>query len=256
MSGRHRDLLKIEYLPDGDGSQYLVRAKKEIQFILHEIARKGTRSALYYGTGNDFILTTLLRVNEQGVWLEAGPDAAENRRIPLGARFVLVSSHQQMKVQFVVRRLDSVLFEHREAFYLPLPEALLRLQRREYYRMRAPTAEALKCAVPLDPGKPGTQLSMREMQVMDISLGGVALLCAEGGPSLRPGETYHGCRIALPGGGMLIASIYVQYVAETAGRYGGTSVCAGCEFTGLDGAMAILLQHYITMQQARGLARP
>lgn len=249
MSGKKEIPLKIELFSGGEDSPFLIRSKTEIHFILHEIARKGTRSALYYDAGNDFILTTLLEAGERDIWLERGPNAQDNRRVLHSGKIIFVSSHQEVKVQFEAHHIEAVPFNGREAFCLPLPEALLRLQRRDYYRLLAPAKNPLKCVIPVVPAaavKPGVPASRREAVIMDISVGGVALVCAERETGLQPGKTYPGCQIFLPDAGLLTATIRVKNVMEITARDGTVNRHAGCEFIHLDGRMAILLQRYIT----------
>lgn len=240
--------LKIELFSSGEDSPFLIRSKTEIRFVLQGIAQKGARAALYYDEGKDFILTTLLGADGQGIWLDVGPHAADNRRILRSKELIFVSSHQQVKVQFAAHHAESVLFENRETFYLPLPDTLLRLQRRDYYRLLAPVREPLKCVVPAIPSaqmKPNTYAPKREITIMDISAGGVALVCAEHETELQPGKIYPDCRISLPDTGILVAAIRVKNIIEITSRDGAVHKHAGCEFIHLDGKMAILLQRYI-----------
>lgn len=252
MTGKKDVPLKIELLTGSEGSPFLIRSQPEIRFILREIAQKRARAALYYGEGNDFFLTMLLDVGERHIWLDPGPNMQDNRRALHSDKVIFVSSHRQVKVQFVARRIESVPFSGREAFRLPLPDALLRLQRRDYYRLRAPARSALKCAMPAAlpaSARPGTPSVKREMPVLDISVGGVALLCAEHEAGLQPGKIYPDCRISLPGLDTLIATIRVKNVMAITARDGTASKQAGCEFLHLDGKMAMLLQRYIAAQQ-------
>lgn len=253
MIGRKEIPLKIELLPGGESGHLLIRSKKEICFILQEIARKGTRAALYYDTGNDFILSTLLNADEQDVWMEAGPNAEANRRALHSDKVIFVGSHQEVKVQFEARHIEAAQFRERDAFRLPLPDTLLRLQRRDYYRMVTPGKNPLKCSLPIAPypsAKHGSAAPRRDTVIMDISIGGAALVCAEREAGLLPGETYPDCRIFLPDIGTVTATIHVKNVMEITAHDGVVSRHAGCEFLHPDGKTVILLQRYITRLQA------
>lgn len=253
MSGRKEIPLKIELLPGGENNHLLIRSKKEIRFILQEIARKGTRAALYYDTGNDFILSTLLDAGDQNIWMEAGPNAEANRRTLHSDKVIFVGSHQEVKVQFEVRHIEAAQFRERDAFRLPLPDALLRLQRRDYYRMVTPGKAPLKCSLPITPYSPakrGPATQRRDTAILDISIGGVALVCTECAAWLLPGEVYPDCRILLPDVGTVTATLRVKNVMEITAHNGVVSRHAGCEFLHPDGKTVILLQRYITRLQA------
>jgi hypothetical protein len=140
--------LKIELFSDGEDSRFTIRSKREIQSILKGIAHEGTRAALYYDEDDDFILTTLLAANEQGLWMELGPIAAGNQRILHSERVIFISSYHQAKVQFVADSIENAVLNNLAAFYIPLPDSLLRIQRREYFRLTTPVSNPLKCIIP------------------------------------------------------------------------------------------------------------
>lgn len=251
---RKKDIpLKIELLSDGEDSQFRVHSAKEIQLILRGIAQKGARAALYFDQGNDFILTTVLDLDQQGIWLDIGPNASDNQRILHSNKIVFVSSHHQVKVQFVAYRIAIRPFENQHAFYLQLPDSLLRIQRREYFRLLAPVSEPLKCVI-LDitrtASDPAAFAPKTEVTIMDISVGGVALVCAEHEVELQPGRIYTNCQITLPNVGILTATIRVKNTFEVTTRDGVVRRRAGCEFMQMDGNMTILLQRYITHLQS------
>ena len=115
-------------------------SKVEMLSILQSLADQGTRAALYYGGGQNFILTTLLGANEHGMWLDVGPFPPENKQLLLSDKFTFVSVHQHVKIQFVAHDIQNDLFENNEAFYMELPDYLLRIQRREFFRTTIPAS--------------------------------------------------------------------------------------------------------------------
>ena len=131
--------LKIEHFYNDEDIEFRIRSKREMLSILQNIADQGTRVALFYGSGKNFILTTLIAVNEHGMWLDVGPFPPENKQILLSDKITFVSSHQHVKVQFVVHDIQNDLFENNESFYMDLPEFLLRIQRREFFRTPIPS---------------------------------------------------------------------------------------------------------------------
>ena len=238
--------LKIEILSDDN---HLISSPNEIKAVLQSIAEKGNRVALYYNDGNDFILTTILSVENSGLWLEQSQKAADNRRISESNRLVFVSSHLQIKVQFIASHASSVVYQGHAAFYLPLPDSLYRLQRREYYRLMTPVIKPLRCVIDK---KDIPDRKPLEFIIMDISCGGVGLTCLESDTELTPGLSYPDCKIELPGIGTIKGTIEVKNLVELTSQSGTVYKRAGCEFKNLDGASIILLQRYVTnMQRAR-----
>ncbi len=241
--------LKIELLSADEENDYLVTNPREIASILHAIAQRKSRVALYYSEGNSMILTMVLAADEQGgVWVDAASNPRDNRNVERSSRIVFVSTHNQAKVQFVASSAMLGLYENAPAFHLDLPRKLLRLQRRDYYRLIAPESDALKCIIRPVPDKAHIQ---HEITVMDISIGGVALVCEESGVELSPGMKYAHCQIDLPEIGTIITAIEVKNTFEVTDRSGKVRRRAGCVFVKPDGKTTMLLQRYVALMQQR-----
>jgi c-di-GMP-binding flagellar brake protein YcgR len=90
---------------------------------------------------------------------------------------------------------------------------------------------------------------------MDISIGGVALVCEQTGVELRPGMVYEHCQIELPGLGTVETAIEVKSAFEITDRSGKVKRRAGCVFVKPDGKTTALLQRYVTQMQRGGALR-
>lgn len=243
--------LRIEVISSGNDDRYGITAPKEIELVLHQIADKGSRIALYYGDSRDFILTTLLGVNDTGLWLEQSQNSNDNRLITESRKLVFVSSHLHIKVQFTANHVSSAMYQGYPAFYLLLPHVLYRLQRREYYRLMVPASEHLRCIIPVE--NPAIKRP-REITVMDISCGGVGLTCMGGDAEITPGASYHDCRVDLPEIGTIIGTIVVKNLVLLTSASGNVTRRAGCEFRDLDGASTIMVQRYVmNMQRTKAI---
>ncbi len=241
--------LKIETLPLDNDGKHCISSPKEIKFVMHYIAEKGNRVALYYEDENNFILTTILAVDDAGLWLEQSPNASDNRRIAQSKRLIFVSSHLQIKVQFAASQASNAEYLGHPAFYLPLPDSLYRLQRREYYRLMTPVINPLRCVINRDAAPDKKPL---EFVIMDISCGGVGLTCMESDTELTTGLSYPDCQIELPELGTIRGTIEVKNMVSLTSKSGSAYRRAGCEFKNLDGISANLLQRYVTnMQRTR-----
>ena len=159
--------LTIETLSQNDAELHRITSAKEIEFVMAYIAEKGTRVALYYDDGNNFHLTTLLAADSTGLWLEQSPSNTVNLRISLSKRLVFVSSHFQVKVQFIAEQAHSVLFRGYPAFFISLPANLFRLQRREYFRLLTPVENPPHCVIAA--GAAATKKAAQLFPIMDIN---------------------------------------------------------------------------------------
>jgi len=244
---RSREIpLKIELFSSDEENDYLISNPKEILSILQTIAQRKLRVALYYNDGNSMVLTMILAADENGVWVDASSNPLDNRHIERSKRIIFVSTHNQAKVQFIASDAILGLYEDAPAFSLALPKKLLRLQRRDYYRLITTEPGAPKCIIRPVPDKAHIQ---HEVTVMDISIGGVALVCETTGIELQPGMVYRHCLINLPEIGTLEATIEVKNAFEITDRNGKVKRRAGCVFVKPDGKATMLLQRYVARMQ-------
>ena len=238
--------LVIEKFSSIEEDEFLIASPIEIEFVLRNIAENGSRVALYYGGTNYFILTTLLDVNDTGLWLEQSPNSTNNKRIIGSDDLVCVSSHLNIKVQFTAHQASAVEYQGYPAFYLPLPDSIYRVQRRDSFRLAPPLSEPLRCVIPANVLREKRQ---REMTIMDISAGGMKITCAEDDLDLEEGKTYENCQIKLSDVDTIIVTITVRNLASLTTRSGQILRRAGCKFENLDGVTNILLQRYVNNVQ-------
>lgn len=246
MDQKKEVVLQVERFHDDEDREFRIPSKREMLSILQRIAKQGTRVALHYDEHQNFILTTLLGADENGMWLEIGPFPPENERLLLSEQFTFVSVHQNVKVQFVAHHVENALFENTKAFYLKLPDYLLRIQRRDYFRQSAPPGAPIKCIIS---GR------MREVPILDISCGGIGLQCSENEAELVPGKTFEDCQIPLPGIGTVKVTIEVKSNIKFTARNSVVQIRAGCQFINPSIPMQQLLNRYITRLQAEAAAK-
>jgi c-di-GMP-binding flagellar brake protein YcgR len=189
------------------------------------------------------------------MWLDVGPFPPENKQILLSDKITFVSVHQHVKIQFVANNIENDLFENNEAFYLELPEYLLRLQRRDFFRTLIPTAIPIKCIIPIPQENPDDPAIMREVPIKDISGGGIGLVCGEHEADLLPKNIFPDCRISIPDVGILTVNIEVRNAYNVTTPNNVVHKHVGCRFYQLNNQMNILLQRYITRLQSESLAK-
>ena len=244
--------LKIEVFSNSEDSEFLILSKNEIQHILRTVYERGTRAALYYNEGNSFVLTMLLAVSDEGIWIDPPSNPQDNRNILNSNRIIFVSTHNQAKIQFVASEANAVIFNGNDGIFIPLPKKLLRLQRRDYYRLSALPRNPLMCVLKPMPNQKNIK---HEITIMDISIGGVALVCQESSLELTPGTTYPNCEIDLPGIGVLTATVQVMNAFEVTSRSGEKLRRAGCVFVRPDNIATHLLQRYVAYMQREEAAK-
>ena len=224
-----------------EDGKYRIYAHVEIAFILRAIMKSSALVTAYLGAGKDFIVTAILAVNadSQSIIIDSGSNASLNERLLRLQQLSIVSSQDGVKVEFEVDRVEAASFEGRLAFRIPFPESLIKLQRREFYRLPAPVLNPLKCQIPTAGG--GTA----ETVVGDISLGGVSLMGEHAGLDLQLGTIYENCRILLPELGVIQTKLMVRNSFPMTLRNGVIIKRTGCAFLELPSPQQAMIQRYI-----------
>lgn len=232
-----------ELLEPGEYSQFLLHTPNEIMFVLRALLEGGARITVYFNEGKDFLLTTLVALEEDAIVLDYGSSAEMNRRALQAEKFFCATQQERVRIQFILRGMRQVTVDGRPAFRAALPDSLLRLQRREFYRLTVPIARPLRCIVPYtrEDGSP----AQIEVKVVDISGGGLAVMSPPEGIGFTAGAEFPNCRLELPEVGIVVATLQVRNIFEVTLRNGSTVKRSGCQFTDLPGPMLTLVQRYI-----------
>jgi c-di-GMP-binding flagellar brake protein YcgR len=226
---------------DDDASKFAVSWKKEIVFILRAVMEKGELVSAYFNRGESFLLTSIVGVDpDRGVmYLDFGANEAMNRKILDSDKIIFVTTHEKVKVQFTAAYIEKVLFEGRDSFKIALPDTLIKLQRREYFRVTTPIINPLKCIVPMPDNR------KVEVAIVDISIGGIGIILPPADTLIEPGATFQGCHLILPDIGNIIATMEIRNVFEVTLRNGLKTKRAGCQFIDLSANMQSMIQRYI-----------
>lgn len=230
-----------------------MRGKGEILSVLRSLQSALDLITVHFDEGRNFLLTTLIAVDDETVTLDVGANAAANRQALDADKVFCVTRHDKVRIQFELRGLRQVDFEERPALRAPLPDELLRLQRREYFRLTTPIAKPLKCLIPVTAQDGAT--SDIEVHVADISGGGLAFTQPAGDMVFAKDMQFTQCRVELPEVGTLVATLQVKGIFDIALRSGGTATRIGCQFVRLSGPMVTLVQRYIIKVERERQAR-
>ncbi len=242
-----------ELLEPGDYSQYLLNAKSEILFVLRALLPDAARITVYFNEGRDFLLTTLVAIEDDAIVLDYGSDSAMNRKALEADKLFCATQLDHVKIQFILRGVSQVSYEGRPAFRAAFPDSVLRLQRREFFRLTVPIARPLRCILPYE--KADGSRAQIEVKVVDISGGGMAIMSPPEGIGFQADAEFPNCRVELPEVGIVVATVKVCSVFEITLRNGSNVKRAGCQFKNLSGPMLTLVQRYIIKVERERKAR-
>ena len=246
------EILAAELLATDEFSQYLLNSKSEMFAVFRGLVQHVSQITMFFNEGRDMVLTSLIGYGENGLLLDPGSNPEMNRKALQARKLFCVTQLDKVKIQFILRGLALTQAGNAPAFSAALPDSVLRLQRREYYRLATPIVRPLKCrlAFPATTGEP----RMLDAHVGDISGGGIGVISIPLGIPLETGLQL-GFKIELPEVGVVTGAIRVRSVFESVTRSGIKSQRAGCEFVKLPGPMLTLIQRYIIKVERERKAR-
>ncbi|GGY15455.1 flagellar brake protein [Paludibacterium paludis] len=225
-----------------DLAKYTLSSPLEIAHHLKAIANQGHMVTVFSNKGKTFILTRFLLVdlNAKTLVFDWGSDPATNQQMLASERNVFVCSPDGVKTQFITGQARQIDYEGRPAFEVALPEQVIKLQRREFFRIRTPVGNPIMCHVADYPDAP------LDLQVFDISLGGLALwLPAPTTPGFDLGQQYQRCSVELRPFGQLSGALEIRHRLPVTLRNGQDAVRIGATFLGLPSSMENLIQKYV-----------
>lgn len=237
-------------------SEYLLYSRSEILFVLRSVMQKKCMLTVYFDGGRSFFLTSLLAISDDGNWLycDVSNDPVINKNALAAKKLMFTTMLERVKVQFSVGGFQQVPAGNRVAFACALPETLLRLQRREHFRLSTPIAAPLKCELhlPLPTGNTEDLL----LTLLDISGGGIGLMVPDNQAALfQVGNTMAGCLIDIPNEGKVVTGLCVRNCFPVTAKNGAHYTRVGCEFVDLSASHLNWVQRYITRVERERKAR-
>ena len=227
---------------------FRIHSEIDILFILRGIMQTNSLITLYPDYASDFILTSILAIdtNKKEMVMDYGIDDKHCQKALHSKALVFVTTQNRVKIEFVCDQIRKIQFDGKDAFAVNIPKSLLRIQRRNHFRITTPIAKPLKCVIPI-PGKDAS--AKAEVALLDISCGGIAVIDHHPIIDFDPGMIYSDCVIALPEIGTITVTIQVKNTYEITLRNGQNCMRAGCQFIELAASMEAMIQRYIIKQE-------
>jgi len=226
-----------------DIAPYRITAHMEIAFILRSLAQNNVNLGIYFNAGRDMMLSRVLNVDSKTkeFIIDVGGHAPTNHAITEADRILFVTALDGVKVQFSVARAVLSKFEGKPAFIIPFPSDLIKLQRREFFRLLTPITNPLTCDLTLPNGEK-TQLELH-----DISLGGAGIwLKEEQHNQLTTGTVIHNALFDFAAAGTAKLNIEIRSTHPITMAHGKVRWLAGVRYIDLPRNIEANLQKLMT----------
>jgi len=237
---------------DGNYSKFEVQAAEEVIFILRGLMKNGARITAYLDESDDFILTSLLKIDEENNALMLSLDSSKylNRKTQLAGKLVCITNQGKIKIQFMAGGISLVKLDDINAFRVGIPESLIRLQRRDYFRLTIPKGKPLVCMIPVK--QESGKIVEFGANIVNISGRGLTAIVPEG-LEFTVNQEFANCRIDLPDGNTVVTILQVRSVYDVTLSGGRIIQRAGCQFVKMPNPVQHLILKYILKVESERL---
>jgi c-di-GMP-binding flagellar brake protein YcgR len=232
--GRNAHRLRDHGPPD----DFVVDTRIGIEKLLRAIVDGRRPARVISRTSNERATVRLLDIDARRgrlvfVPLSAGP---MHTWLNEARELLFQTDHGGVPIEFTCERPAHTTAGNAETYSVGFPAYMIRLQRRNAYRLPAPDIVCTLC----DESGNGPNVSP---DVLDLSAGGLDLAMPLSAPPLSRRISYT-CTIVLPGFGTIGVRLRIvsEFQTAEARRY-------GCQFVDLPDASELLLQRYILDEQ-------
>ena len=223
-------------------SRFHVTGDRPVAFMLAGFAKECTPFSVRFRGGEDMFLTTLLAVLPEKMLLifDCSGSTDTNRHVMLSDRNVFVGRPGGIPVQFSVGPVSELIYGGSKAFSVALPKFLVRLQRREFFRIETPRVKPLQFFCRLPEG------SLLSVSAHNISVAGIGLTASHLPEGLSAGLVLPNCHFSLPEEkSEFFCDATMRHQTEQEARAGIRQWRIGIAFNSLSGADENRLQRYI-----------
>ena len=221
--------------------QFLVNNRIGILQKLRRIAKANCMVTATFNGGAQSMNTVIIDVirDMDLIALDYGPTEALNKQMLQADRIIFKTDLDGIDVQFTATSITKAKFQGQPVFAIPIPESILWIQRRQFYRVRVPLG--VPAYVEIDRVSGGCD----KYNVYDISAGGLAIHDERYRLNREPGELIDNCRLFLPeyDNGEITLEVRGKFPINRNKREAGQRV--GCNFVNLNMSFGANIQRYI-----------
>lgn len=213
-----------------DEEQFIIQNQKQIIQILNDLAKH--HEMIKVSFNNDTCLTNVISVDASihTVYLDIGIDEAFNNRL-LASHHVVFTKDDGVRIKWLSAHVSLATLKDGKAIKIALPQKMMRLQRREFYRLATPIVNPLSCIIPISDEANSDAERALELTLVDVSLGGIGAIVADPLNELFViGSSFHQCKINFPEVGETSLTLQVRNITPITMKDGITKHRIGLQF--------------------------
>jgi c-di-GMP-binding flagellar brake protein YcgR len=219
--------------------------RREIVFLLRGLIKRGDRVSVIFQEGRQSFLTVLIDVSaEDGfLYFDVSGSPEINQAFLKAEHSTFTTVVEGIRIQFSTKKCRETTLRGERVFAASLPQSMLRLQRREFFRLQLPTVKPFVCRIRR--GTPGE----KTLPIHDISVGGIGIVSPH--PlDYEQMELLENSWVDLAETGVLAVTLEVRYISEIANRTGRPHWHLGCKFVALSPLNETIIQRFMAKIEA------
>jgi flagellar brake protein len=153
-------------------SAFLIRSPEKIVSKLSILLKNKCLLSVFFGESNDSFITTILDIYVKNDYITFyhGPKEDLIDKLVNSKNITFKTEYFGIKVVFEATKLAKVQHQGLVVFVIPIPDSMLWIESRDFYRVKSPISKSSYCQVILKDRK---QISLK---LYDISLVGFSML--------------------------------------------------------------------------------
>lgn len=233
------ELLDPDALP-----RFQIRNKKEIRHLLRTIADKRFMLTAHIDGGPLTFVTAVLDLTAdgEGVILDTSSDEKIMERVERAEKLVCAGRLDGVKVQFTAESPEGFPYDGFEVLRCDLPEMMLRLQRRESFRLPVPMSSPVGCKLLLR-DEDGRAAPV-QVRVLDLSTEGIGLLILDESCPVESGQLIDS-ELTIPDLGVVQVPMRLRNVFKLDNRGNSSNLRAGFQLIDPPPRLVSAIQRYI-----------
>jgi flagellar brake protein len=176
-------------------SAFLISSSGKIISKLAILLKSKCLITVYYGDNDDSFITTILDIYIENSYLTFYHGPKENliEQLLGSQKITFKTEYAGIKVAFEALKIARIQHQGVPIFVIPVPESILWMEARDFYRVKSPAAKPSYCQLTLKDQEP------INLKLYDISLTGLSVLnaCSEVSALMVPDTHVEQCKLIL-----------------------------------------------------------
>ena len=224
-----------------DIEKYFLHSKGEIAQKLRLLEKSKSSITGYFNNGKDFFLTAIVDVirDKNILVLDISNNKELNDKVLKSEHLIFKAKHLGITAQFNTKNIQTAKLKGQRYFACALPEDLLWVQRRQYFRVRIPLCDNAIFQIK------NIEDELKEYRIIDISAGGIAIEDKNFSLQVEAGDEFKLCNLIFEDDLSTTTTLQVQNTLPLDFNNPDAGQRIGCMFQSLKTDFAADLQRYI-----------